>query len=51
MLSKSEAKKHEEREIKIHTILSEWDQTLFGPDFKSHEIEYDNNLHTFLDIR
>lgn len=50
MLSKSEAKKHEKREIKIHKILSEWDQTLFGPD-KSHEIVYDNNLHTFLDIR
>jgi len=50
MLSKAEAKKHEKRGIEIQEKLSDWDRVLFGPDFRSHEILFDN-LHTFLDIR
>lgn len=49
MLSKSEAKKNQKREIEIHDKLAEWDQILFGADFRSHDIC--DNLQTFLDIR
>lgn len=49
MLSKAEAKKDENREIQIQERLEEWDQILFGPNFRSHEMEFDN--YTFLDIR
>lgn len=50
MLSKDEAKKLEKREIEIQEKLVVWDQILFGPDFKSHDIIFDN-IHTFLNIR
>lgn len=50
MLSKAKAEKHEKREIKIQEKLSDWDRVLFGPDFRSHEILFDN-LYTFFDIR
>lgn len=50
MLSKSETEKHEKREMEIQENLGKWDQLLFGPNFRSHEITYDS-LHTFLDIR
>lgn len=50
MLSKDEAKKLEKRDIEIQQQLLEWDQILFGPNFKSHDIIFDN-LHTFLNIR
>lgn len=50
MLSKSEAVKHEKREIKIQQKLEDWDQILFGPNFRSQENQFDN-LHTFLDSR
>lgn len=50
MLSKSEAEKHEKREVEIQEKLDEWDQLLFGPYFRSHEIIFDD-LQTFLNIR
>jgi len=50
MLSKAEAKKHKNREIEIQEKLSDWDRVLFGPDFRSHEITFDD-LHTFLEKR
>lgn len=50
MLSKDEAKKLEKQEIEIQETLVVWDQILFGPDFKSHDVIF-NNLHAFLNIR
>ncbi|CAI6364150.1 unnamed protein product [Macrosiphum euphorbiae] len=49
MLIEAEAKKHEKREVEIQEKFAEWDQILFGPNFKSHEMVFDN--HTFLEIR
>jgi hypothetical protein len=49
MLTKAEAKKHEKREIEIQEKFAEWDHLLFGPNFKSHEMVFDN--YTFLEIR
>jgi len=50
MLSTAEAEKHKKRENEIQEILTEWDKILFGPNFKYHEIVFDN-LYTFLNIR
>lgn len=50
MLSKAEVEKHEKREIQIQENLAEWDKILFGTDFGSHDVLFDN-LHAFLDIR
>lgn len=50
MLSKAEIEKHEKKEIEIQEKIKEWNKILFGPDFRSHEVVFDN-LSTFLDIR
>lgn len=50
MLSKAEAENHEKQEIEIQEKLLYWDQILFGPDIRSHEIVFDN-LYTLCDIR
>lgn len=49
MLTEAEAKKHEKREIEIQEKFTEWNHLLFGPNFKSHEMVFDN--YTFLEIR
>lgn len=49
MLTEAEAKKHEKREIEIQEKFAEWDHILFGPNFRCHEMVFDN--HTFLEIR
>ncbi|XP_022170239.1 programmed cell death protein 7 [Myzus persicae] len=49
MLTEAEAKKHERREIEIQKKFAEWDHILFGPNFSSHEMVFDN--YTFLEIR
>lgn len=50
MLFKAEIEKHEKREIEIQKKIEEWDQILFGPNFRSREVIFDN-LCTFLNIR
>lgn len=50
MLYKAETEKHEKREIEIQDKLGLWDQTLFGPNYKSHEGLFDN-IQTFLNNR
>lgn len=49
MLTEAEAKKHEKREIEIQEKFAEWNHILFGPNFSSHEMVFDN--YTFLEIR
>ncbi|XP_015372272.1 PREDICTED: uncharacterized protein LOC107167636 [Diuraphis noxia] len=49
MLTEAEAKKHEKREIEIQEKFAEWDHILFGQNFSSHEMVFDN--YTFLEIR
>lgn len=50
MLTKAEVEKHKKKEIEIQEKLLEWNQILFGSNYRSSEVKTDN-LNTFLDTR